>query len=241
MLAVPAEFGIFAYLIFRVRYAFRAIADGDSNVDMLVAMQKSLCSVMPSQRLAKVIAYEAAVLYYGLFSWRARPAKNQRSFSYDQKVGYGGIIMALVLVTALEIVGLHLLVHRWSHGLAWLLSALGAYGVIWLLADYRAARLRPILAGEDGLHVRLGLRWTLRIPYACISAIQPSGTAPPRRGAGYLKATLIGPPRMVMELREPLEADGLYGLRKRVQRIGLAVDDSAGLLALLTTARSEAR
>jgi hypothetical protein len=237
-LALPAEIGIFAYLILRVRHMFRTVAEGESDVDMLLALQKSLSSVLVSQRLAKVIGYEVAVLYYGLFSWRRRPCQNQRAFSYDQKVGYGGIILALVLVTAMEIIGLHLLVHRWSNGFALLLSALGLYGAIWLLADYRAARLRPVIAAEDAIHVRLGLRWTLRIPYAYIDSVQSPCKAPPRRSGAYLKAALLGPPQMLLELREPVEADGPYGLRKRVQRVGLTVDEPGRLVATLASMRT---
>jgi hypothetical protein len=236
-LALPAELGIFAYLIFRVRYMCRTVAAGETDVDMLVALQKSLSAVLASERLAKAIAYEVAVLYYGLFSWRGRPPENQQSFSYDQKVGYGGIILALVLVTAMEIIGVHLLVHRWSHGTAWLLSGFGLYGAIWLLADYRSARLRPLIAAEDALFVRLGLRWTLRIPYSCINSIHAPGTAPPKRSPGYLKATLIGPPQILLELCRPLKAEGPYGIKRRVHRVGLAVDDPTRLMAILASVR----
>ena len=38
----------------------------------------------------------------------------------------------------------------------------------------------------------------------------------------------LGPPRLLLELRDPVDVDGLYGYVKRgVRRIGLAVDDTA--------------
>jgi hypothetical protein len=178
-----------------------------------------------------MLAYEMSVIYYGLFSWRDRPAVGPgRAFSYHRAGSYGAIVFALLMVSACEIVAMHVAVSFASSAAAWLVTALGLYGVVWILGDYQAVRLRPLMVGADGLVVRLGLRWSVSIPRDAIAAISPAPKPPrARRAPGHLHAALVAPPQWQVTLREPLLARGPYGITKRVTTVALAADDRAGL------------
>jgi hypothetical protein len=175
------------------------------------------------------------VLYYGLLCWRRRPAPaGGHSFSYHRNSGYGALILTLMIVSAVEIVGMHLVVRLWSGTAAWLLSALGAYAVLWMAGDYQAVRLRPVVAADDALRVRVGLRWSVSIPYAQIERMQPRGKESlSRRTPGYLHAALLTDPQVILVLRGPVRARGPYGIEKEVRRVGLAVDEADRLRAVL--------
>jgi hypothetical protein len=73
------------------------------------------------------------------------------------------------------------------------------------------------------------------VPFEAIESVtQLRGAPANRRAPGYLHAALFAAPRLVIELKEPVEARGLYGNRKRgITRIGLLVDEPAELAALL--------
>jgi hypothetical protein len=235
LLALPAELGLVGLLLWRVRRAVAGLAAAGPEADVLDRLHRGFGRVLPNRRLAAVFAYELGVLYYGLLCWHRRPARAEpHAFSYHRNSGYGALLVTLMMVSAVEVVGLHLVVHRWSGTAAWLLSALGAYAVLWMAGDYQAVRLRPVVAAGDALLVRVGLRWSATIPYAQIEQVQRRGQeSPSRRTPGYLRAALLTDPELVLVLRGPVRARGPYGIEKEVWRVGLAVDDADRLRAVL--------
>jgi hypothetical protein len=228
LLAVPAELAIVLIVMWRVRRAMSGLA---GEADVVAHLESAIGTSVGNPRLAKVLAYELSVIYYGLLSWRKRPdLQAGRTFPYHRAGGYGAIVSALVLVSACEIVATHLLVSRASSTAAWLLTALGLYGVVWILGDYQAVRLRPLTVETDGIAVRLGLRWSLWIPRDAIAAIVPTPKlAAAKRAPGHLHAALLVSPQWQVTLHEPLVAKGPYGITKRVTTIALAADDRAAL------------
>jgi hypothetical protein len=172
-----------------------------------------------------------SVLYYGLFSWRQHVAmRSGQSFSYHRAGGYGGIVALLMMISAIEIGGVHLIVVRFSATAAWVLTALGLYGVLWILGDFQATRLRPLVVDADVLRVRVGLRWSLDIPYELVESIRlVTNPPPPKRAANHLHAALLTRPQFLLELRQPLRALGPYGIEKEVRTVAIAVDDLPSL------------
>jgi hypothetical protein len=145
------------------------------------------------------------------------------------------MVAALSFACAIEALAVHVLAARWSPGVAWVLTALSAYGVIWLVGLGRSVALRPTVVEREGLRVRIGALAEARVPFEAIASVALVRAAPAnRRAPGYLHAALLAAPRLTIELKEPVEARGLYGSRKRgITRIGLMVDEPAELAALL--------
>ena len=179
--------------------------------------------------IAGVVAYEAALLCYA-FSVRAATPPDG-GFSYHRRSGYGAILAAVLMAAALELVGIHFLLRMWSETAVWVHAALSLYGVVWLVGDYRAMRRRPHEFGASGLRVRVGLRWDVSVSWDEVVAVRR--TRRPALGDGYLSMVPFGSPRYVVELRAPVEATGPYGLPRRVQRLGLTVDEPEAFEARL--------
>jgi hypothetical protein len=226
--AVPAELATVVLVVWRVRGALGVLA---AEGDLVARLERAFRAAVPNPRLARMLAYEISVINYGLLSWRDRPAwEPGRTFAYHRAGGYGAIVFALLMVSTCEIVGMHLVVSRASSTAAWLVTALELYGVIWILGDYQALRLRPLMVETGGLVVRLGLRWSLLIPRDAIATIEPAPKRPPaKRASGHLHAALMVPPQWQVTLCAPLVARGPYGITKRVTTVALAADDCAGL------------
>jgi hypothetical protein len=66
---------------------------------------------------------------------------------------------ALCGVIAVETAALHLLLWTWHPWLAWTLTALSLWTIVWLIGDYRAIGARPVVLEADALLVRLGRRF----------------------------------------------------------------------------------
>ncbi|HEV7507008.1 MAG TPA: hypothetical protein VGS07_19115 [Thermoanaerobaculia bacterium] len=225
VLSIPAEIGLVAWIAVRTVRSLKSTS-GAGTDDMLERLRQVAREILPVRAVAEAIAFEMAVFYFSLFAWRRRPhiPPATRAFTYHRTSGHGALGFALLIMTLAEAIPLHLLVTRWSSRGAWLLTALAAYGLLWFLADYRAARLRPILLDEEILCIRTGLRWTVRIPRAHIVAIHKK--AP--KSEAFIRAALPIVTPLWIELTEPVTAQGPYGKEKRARWISVSVDDVKG-------------
>ena len=202
--------------------------------DMVERIGEAARAALPHRAAADAVAYEITLFYLALLSWRARPhvPAGAAAFSTHRRSGYAGLVLAVVIMSAVEGTIVHLLAARWSVTAAWILTALSIYGVVWMLGDLQAIRLRPTLVQDDTLHVRVGLRWDVRLRWADVEAVEPRGAAPfPRRAPGHLRATPMGEPNVVVTLRHPVRVRGPYGISRTVTRLGVAVDEQASFLS----------
>lgn len=224
ILAGPLELGLLAWIGWRTARAVRR-ARGDAAADPYEVLRRVARDVTGSDRLAAVLASEIAVLRYGLGSWRSRAhaPDGAKAFTHHVRSGHGGIVFGLLILTAGEGIAVHLLLGRWSAVAAWAVTLATAYGALWLVADYRATVLRPILVGEGRIVFRAGLRWTLAAPLAQVVDV---GTAKPDVGKASAKLTLLATPTRWVTLAEPAVAEGPYGFRRRVRAIGLQPDEA---------------
>ncbi|HET6231658.1 MAG TPA: hypothetical protein VFE05_16410, partial [Longimicrobiaceae bacterium] len=172
-------------------------------------IRRAAVEALPFRAVAEAIAFEVSLIYYALFSWRARPVVPQgaEAFTSHRRSGYTALVAALVMVSVVEGIAVHLLVEARSATAAWTITAVGLYGVLWVLGDLQALRLRPTLLERDRLHVRVGLRWAVRADWHDIAELRDvGGETLPEKAPGYLRATVLGKPRLVLELRRPVTA-----------------------------------
>jgi hypothetical protein len=226
IVSIPAEIGLVTWIALRTARSLRSTSGTE---DALIRMREAAREILPARRVAEAIAFEMSVFYYSLLAWRRRPQipSGTRAFTYHRTSGYGALGFAFLIATLGEAIPVHLLVARWNHQAAWLLTVLAAYGLFWFLADYRATRLRLILLDDETLTIRTGLRWTIEIPRHQIVAIH---TAAPK-AEPVLRATLPMMKPLWIELAEPVTAQGPYGIEKKARWISVAVDDRAGFQA----------
>ena len=228
-LVAPAELLLLGYLGLTVVRTARRFQDLAVSTDIVERLRQSLRDVLKARLAADLVASEIALFYYAFFSWRTRPADPAKhfAFSYHKKVGYAPLLAGILVAMLIEVIAVHALLWMWNPPLAWVMTALGLYGFLWLLGDWRAVLLRPISVEKDALVVRIGLRWTARVPFAAIASVRPvEGTPPGRKTPGYLEALLLGKPHYLIALNEPIVAQGLYGMRKTITTLGFTVDDA---------------
>ncbi len=221
-LAVPMELGLIGWITWRAARALRK-ARRDAAVDPLEQLRRAAFELTRNDRAAAVLALEIAVFYYAFGSWRARPHApvGSSAFTHHCRSGHAGIVLAFLLVMAAEGLAVHFLLLKWSALVAWLFTIGTAYGALWLIADYRATVLRPILVSDENIFIRAGFRCILRLPRACIAEV---GRTKPAFGKESLNLTFLGTPTRWLILSEPMLAEGPYGFRRRVRAIGIEPD-----------------
>jgi hypothetical protein len=171
---------------------------------------------------------ELAVFYYA-FAWWARPEvpAGAETFTLHRKSGFGDLLTMLGLASLLEIVPVHLVLHRWSAPAAWIATGLGIYGTLWCVAIARSLNLRPSYVTADEAVIRFGLLFSLRIPAGAIASVGSrvqAGMRPVPRGSE---------PNVCIEFTGPLEVRRILGIRGRMSSVALAADEPEALAAAL--------
>lgn len=180
----------------------------------------------------RIMATELAVLRYGIFSWRKEaPA----GFTVHKRNDWATIVAGFIVAIAAESLGIHLLLLHWSTRVAWIVTALDLYGILWLLGDYHALRLRPTTIEDGVLHLRYGLRWSAEIPLVNIDSLEPVAGSEWKR-KGVLNVAMLDEPKLLIRLRKPVVAYGLAGLTKTIDTIAILADEAERFEAALRLA-----
>jgi hypothetical protein len=185
----------------------------------------------------RLLGVELAVIYYA-FSRPRRRAPVAGELSYTEKSGVGGLLLGLGLLVAMEGLSVHLLLRGWSTRAAWVHAGLNVYALVWLVAAFRAARLRPLVLSPARLLVRTSLFWTVAIPREHIASVAFIEEMP--RGKGVLRAAFGAAPNLLLTLSEQVQARGPLGIERSVARVALYVDEPEQLEAALSTGTGEA-
>lgn len=224
---IVTESVVVLYGISRIRKIVAAFKiSARTNPDTIENLQYSLEEVMGKHTGTQLAVNEIATFYYGLFFWRAHREvqADQAAFTYHRESAYPAMIGALMLVTVAETIGLHWLLSHWSEGVALTFTVLSIYSFLFLWADLVAVLKRPIVLDEDQLHLRIGLRWRATIPLHLIDTVQriPDTFS---KDKSVLNLALMTPPNAIVNFREEVPIQGLYGMNKTVLSVTLPIDD----------------
>jgi hypothetical protein len=224
----PLEIVTIALLVQRLMAMRRSETSGDP----LDRLRAAASAIFGDTIAAGFIASELAIVWYALFGWTRRPdvPAGAKAFTVHQRSGWGAVLAALIILVASESIAVHLLVQMWSVKAAWIVTSVDAYGLLWFIGDYNALRLRPSLVRNGTMQIRYGLRWTATVERENIVEMRAAGSEADWKRPGILKVAMIDAPRYRMELKEPIVARGLAGLRKTVHAIAISPDDDEPLL-----------
>ena len=183
-----------------------------------------------------ILMTEVAILYHALFCWRAEPDVPAGSIAITthKRSGWGTIVVCFIVLIVFESIGLHLFVQHWSVKAAWIFTVLDLYGILWLIGDYHALRLRPTLIRDDSIEVRHGMRLHAVIARDNIASIDPITNEADWKRKRTAKVALLDEPKLLIRLREPVVAEGLAGISRTIDSVAILPDDLAAFERALT-------
>lgn len=220
---VPLELGLLGWVVWRATRALR-VARRDGGSDPLEQFRSAAYGLLRNHRVAGVFATEISIFYFALGSWRAEPhhLAGASAFTHHRRSGQAGVVLGFVMLMVVEGIAVHLLLSMWSVLAAWIFTLSSAYGALWLISDYRATVLRPILVGDERILIRGGIRYTVEVSRSVIMSISRKR---PEFGKEVLSLKLIGPPTHWMIFSEAVDVHGPYGTTRSVRAIGIEPDD----------------
>ena len=176
---------------------------------------------------ARILWSELSVLRYALV-WGMQPdiPVGARAFSMHRAGGVSSMFFLFAGISVMEAGLAHFIVQRWSVRAAWLIFGLSIYGALLLIALARSFTLRPIIVTAQSVLIRSGLIWSVDISRDNIARVSPSGSD----GVDCLRVTGMSEPNVLVELHQSVIAEGLYGRRKSIRRIGISADQPSELI-----------
>jgi hypothetical protein len=187
-------------------------------------------------RLTEAVLMEVAMLRYAVLgSWaQAEVGPADTAFTTYQKSGFVAMLATFGGLSVLEMAAAHLVVGHWHPLVAWLLTGVSGYSLLWMLAHGHAVRCRPVLVSATSLEVRVGLVWRVSIAKAQLSSATLLTDAPtPTSGLLNAAKLLLTTPNLLLTLAEPQRVRGPYGLHRTVSQLAIYVDEPAALLRQL--------
>jgi hypothetical protein len=238
----PLELAFLGFVGWRTHCGYRRYRScriRNVDYDAVDAIRATVTEIVQLPFAARIVSYEISIFYLAIFGWRIPTEHDEsRRFTCYRDSSYGILFAALMMVMSLELIGVHVALHIWiSPTIAGIVTVLSLYAALWLMGDYQALRLRPIVIESDRVRLRLGLRWEADLPFSKIRSVRPAGPQ-----AEYdLKMVVLGEPKVIVDLTEKVRISGVYGLRRNASRILLAVDSPERFREIITeTLRSEA-
>ncbi|NVD98952.1 hypothetical protein [Massilia sp. BJB1822] len=229
-LMVIAEFTLVGWLVYQTWKLLRISGDVDAM------LERQVIGGLGDSPISRIILFDARIWFYGLLLKKNKTIQyeGEQHFGYAQNGGNASNQLGFIFLIIFEIPLGHALLHFLAApAVAWLISALTVFGLLYLLAEYRATLRRPISLGRDALLLRCGLfAPDARIPYAMLAAAEPlRGPVPRERGTRRLEQ--MGEPNVELRLRPGSELRGFLGGMQPVQRIYLGLDRPQAFLAAL--------
>jgi hypothetical protein len=221
-----AELAVAGYLVIRIR---RGLRGAGPDEDIMQRMRLAAREVLRAPALAEIAVSELATFYYAFFSWRAKPhvPAGAQAFSIHRRSGVALLFGLFAGVGLIETAVVHLVIAKWSVVAAWVLTGLSVYGSVWLMAVARSFSLRPVLLTADELEIRSGLMVTVRVPLTRITEVRAGGFD------GALKLPPAATPNVLVRFSEPVFTAGMYGIRRRISQVALAMDDPGAFTSAL--------
>jgi len=229
------EIWILFYILKNLRLIVRTFRIGRQNHFYFLSTYSHMLKKVFKEPVyfLRLIITEIAVFYYLTYRKKKRDISiPYPTYSYHKQTEYFGVFLMLVHAMLIEIIGVHLLVMQWSEAAAWIVTFFDVYFLLFLIADYRAITLSPIVLTNNQMHIQMGIRSFLELDYSNIEQITWEVTTKDlrKKEIDSYSVTLLAffeeDPKFEIRLKHPVEVAGLFGTKKIVRKIYITVDDA---------------
>ena len=234
--SVLVELGVVVYAISKfkkIRQEYRRLQT--ELPDVAYHVQQSIIAVLGNRFTIRLLACELTVLRFGLFGWinSASIPPGVKRFTTHRQSGYMALFGVLLFVMLMELVAIHLLLMQYSAKAAIIVSALSAYGMLFLLADMVAISKTPVLILEKQLLLRTGMRWRV---HTCLENIEKvtklNYDYEPAENC-FKGAIIKSSANLYLRFKQPVTVSRLYRSPIIVNSIVLSIDEPDAFTAAL--------
>lgn len=198
---------------------------------VLPDLKESLAPLMGEGVLREVIFSELRMYYYCLFVWFRRPVLRDEVevFTYHRKSMIKVLLIFGLVMVIIDVTLIHWLIALFSQVWAWIVTALGIYTAIFVVAFYNSVRYGPHAIDGEHIHFRQGMTWEAKIHVSQLASIErckSSGLTTSKPDKHAFKCIIgLDDPQLEVRLTEEVLIRGMYGMTQRINKIQLWVDE----------------
>lgn len=224
------EMGVVSFVLYKVVQLSKAYRrENVSNKDFYSILKEATTQVFP-KKLASVFVTEISLFYYGIIKWKPKK-RSDVEFTYHKDNGLIAVIIAVLVIIAVETVVLHLILVKWNVVAAWILTILSMYTGLQLFALMKSFGMRPITIDQERneLHLKYGYFIDVVIDTNKIESVELYNKDLPEDKSIVPFSPLgeIGGHNVILHFKEELHYKGMYGIQKKATSIALFIDDKA--------------
>lgn len=246
--AALVECSVLVLVMFRIRTIRRAFVEakrgGAETFDALECGFLALAPSMPVLAAWARLELQLWSLFFVGWAFKPRPTRGSHQFTHHRQSHWFTILGVLLFLVLIEGALVHWWLHTSGHTVAkWILFAVHAYGVVWLVGDMQATRLyRSAIVtrnGEPILDVRIGLRGSAQVPLPHIGEVTVGSWNKAGEGEGEGLIALQGTANVKLSLAEPGSYKPVLGASRSVRALLLHVDEPDAFKRIVEHARRE--
>ncbi|MFC0676715.1 hypothetical protein ACFFGH_02455 [Lysobacter korlensis] len=206
------------------------VAREHHSQNLELSLDRAIDERFGNSAFARLLRLESRVWLYGLLRRPIRHAfPGIRHFHVGKQGMNASNQMGFLILIGAEIPIAHFFIYLFNPTVAAVATGLSVYGLLFMLAEYRATLYRPLSVTERGLHVRYGVASDFLIEWPTIATAAPTRDTV-RRAKGRMRLIGMGEANVLIKLAPGTRVSGLAGCRV-VEQIYLGVDDPVGLIA----------
>ena len=226
LIAITTTSFLFDYLLLNKLFRLFEQEKLNSNrVDSSIRL--ALRNILKWPVLFEALKVELLTLYYAFFAkFEGQEATDEiSSFSYYKLSNAKDLFLFVAISQLPYLPFLHVLIEiKKGPALAWGITILTLWSVIWYLAQVQAIRFRPIELDNVLLKYRFGLFWKADIPLKQIIKARKRNYSDEVGASEYFLSPLGSEKNIIIEFDAPIQFIGPYFLRKRKKKAVISLD-----------------
>ena len=200
------------------------------------AIRVALVNVVKSSFLLKLLETKLLTLYYAFFAKFDDSAESTKNhvFSYVKTSDTYNVFLLVATSQLPFLPFIHPLVeYKKGPVVAWAITLVTLWSVIWYLAQVEAVKARPIEMSDRQLHYRFGLFWTADIPLNNIKTARELDVTENIDRKGLFRSPFGSARNVFLEFEEPVLFTGPYSIRRRKSKAAISLDNPSNFLSQL--------
>ena len=213
------------YLLNKLFRLFEQERLNNNRVDNSIRL--ALRNILKWPLLFEALKVELLTLFYAFFAkLEGQEATDEiSSFSYYKLSNAKDLFLFVAISQLPYLPFLHVLIEiKKGPALAWGITILTLWSVIWYLAQVQAIRFRPIELDNAMLKYRFGLFWKADIPLKQIIKARKRNYSDEVGASEYFLSPLGSEKNIIIEFDAPIQFIGPYFLRKRKKKAVISLD-----------------
>jgi len=204
--------------------------------DKYLLFKKISKAIVPNEKVSRIAASEAALIYYSVFSWKRKKTADNQFTNYKENAVIS-LLLGLILVIIIETFVLHTVLIKWNEIIAWIFALSSIYVLLQILGHLKALVKRPSEIKEGHLILKNGLLGDVNIHLDEIEHIETSTKeVESDKKVAYLTLSKgIDSHNIVIYFNKTQKIEKIYGKVKECDVLLLHIDNKTEFINQINT------